>query len=60
MKHEQKYFPEKLLKYFDLQNFLSEKNISRKTEKIFSAHSDQGSMKHKEKLFLGNILKIWT
>ena len=48
MKHEQKYFPEKLLKYFDLKRFWSEKNISRKTEKIFSAHSDQGSMKQKK------------
>ena len=26
-----------------------------KTEKIFLAHSDQGSMERREKLFLGNI-----
>ena len=46
-------------KYFDLENFRSEKDISRKkTEKIFSAHSDQSSIKHREKLFLGNIFKI--
>ena len=32
--------------------------MSWKTEKIFSAHSDQGSMKRRENLFLGNILKI--
>ena len=55
MKHELKYFPEKLLKYFDLKNFRSEKNISRKTEKIFSAHSDQGSMNRGEKCFSENL-----
>ena len=28
-------------------------------KQMFSAHSDQGSMKRREKLFLGNILKSW-
>ena len=47
MNRGEKWFSEKLLKYFDI-NFRSEKNISRKTEKIFSAHNDQGSMKHEQ------------
>ena len=46
----------KKFEIFDLENVQSVKNISRKTEKIISAHSDQaqGSMKRIEKLFLGN------
>ena len=35
MKHEQEQFPEKLLKYFDLENFRSEKDISRKKPKKY-------------------------
>ena len=38
MKHEQEWFPEKLLKYFDLENFRSEKDILRKNrKKIFGS-----------------------
>ena len=35
--------------------FDPKKIFREKTEKIFSAHSDQSSIKHREKLFLGNI-----